>query len=416
MDVTRLASVGDGLLAGMLERGYSKGYIGRFASMLSYITENAEAEGWSSYDDVLESYSERVASRHVLRQAKSVLRGIERFDRDGALPGDGHRHRRGGSRELLGEPFARVIDGFVARELGRGAKRRSTIESEASCAAGFLLAMQRLGRERPEDVTEADVLGFFFGGGVLTRSKSHIKSVGSVMGAAAKAGDEGCAAIAGFLPRPLVRKPATRPLDEGERAAVMRVLRGDSLRLRDRAIGLLLVSYGLRRSDVSGLRLADIDWESSVLRIRQQKTGAPVELPLLPEAGNALCRYIAEERPDRGDPYVFQSLSRPYGRLSPGGVYGVATRVLDLAGVERRKGEPRGSHLFRHGVATAMLGAESPRPVISGVLGHDDPRSVEAYLSADIVHLRACALSIAPFPIPEEVFERWRVSMWSTTG
>lgn len=196
----------------------------------------------------------------------------------------------------------------------------------------------------------------------------------------------------------------------------MRVLREGPLRLRDRAIGLLLCSYGLRRSDVSRLRLADIDWESSVLRILQQKTGAAVELPLLPEPGNALYRYIAEERPLCDDPYVFQSLGRPRGRLSPGGVYAVATRVLDLAGVERGEGGPRGSHLFRHGVATAMLGSGSPRPVISGVLGHEDPRSVEAYLSADIVHLRACALSIAPFPIPEEVFERWRVSMWSTTG
>ena len=60
--------------------------------------------------------------------------------------------------------------------------------------------------------------------------------------------------------------------------------------------------------------------------------------------------------------------------------------------------------MFRHRVATELLGDESPQPVVSGVLGHEDLRSVEAYVAADIEHLRSCALSIGAWPIPEGVF------------
>ena len=44
------------------------------------------------------------------------------------------------------------------------------------------------------------------------------------------------------------------------------------------------------------------------------------------------------------------------------------------------------------------------RPVISNMLGHADPNSLDYYLFADMIHLRECALSIADFPVSEEVF------------
>lgn len=45
-----------------------------------------------------------------------------------------------------------------------------------------------------------------------------------------------------------------------------------------------------------------------------------------------------------------------------------------------------------------------PQPIISEILGHEAPESLNYYLSSDIEHLRTCALSIEEFPVAEEVF------------
>ena len=408
MDVRALEEGRDTLIATMAERGYSRGYMERFGKMVDFVLDNNGAEQWKGYDDVYDSYCQTTSSEHLKRVGRSILAGIERFHREGKAPGDGRRRPAERPRAYLrlAPEFKSVVDAFIEREAARGAKKDSTIGSEAACASCFLLAVQERGRSRLADVGERDVMSFFVGpDGGMAKSRTYAKSVRAVFKALSD--DAECRRILAMLPRPKPRRKPMRRLSDGDVAAIMDVLRSDGVTLRDRAIGLLLVSYGLRRSDVSGLRLSDIGWRSSSLSITQQKTGSPVELPLLPEVGNALYDYVTAERPECDDPYVFQSLARPYGRLSPGGVYGVAVRLLDAAGIERAEGERRGSHVFRHRVATALLEADEARPVISAALGHEDPRSVEAYLSADVAHLRECALSIERFPIPEEVFARW---------
>ena len=45
------------------------------------------------------------------------------------------------------------------------------------------------------------------------------------------------------------------------------------------------------------------------------------------------------------------------------------------------------------------------QPIISEILGHEAPESLDHYLSSDINHLRTCALSIEEFPVAEEVFQ-----------
>jgi integrase/recombinase XerD len=51
---------------------------------------------------------------------------------------------------------------------------------------------------------------------------------------------------------------------------------------RDFAIILLLATYGLGAAEVLALRLEDIDWRESAIRVIRPKTQALVELPLLP--------------------------------------------------------------------------------------------------------------------------------------
>ena len=71
--------------------------------------------------------------------------------------------------------------------------------------------------------------------------------------------------------------------------------------LRDRAVLLLLSSYGLRAGEVRGLRLDDIDWEAETFRVRRSKAGSTAVFPLSRRLGDALLRYLREARPPCGD-------------------------------------------------------------------------------------------------------------------
>ena len=52
---------------------------------------------------------------------------------------------------------------------------------------------------------------------------------------------------------------------------------------------MLSVKYGFKiRRCSESKNLEDIDWESKIIRISQNKTKRDMELPLLPEVGNAI--------------------------------------------------------------------------------------------------------------------------------
>ena len=80
-----------------------------------------------------------------------------------------------------------------------------------------------------------------------------------------------------------------------------------------------------------------------------------------------------------------------------------AVKVFNEADV-RREGGRTGVRIFRHHLATSLLANDTEAPVISSILGHRDPNSLNPYLDADIEHLRECALSIEQYPVAEEAF------------
>jgi site-specific recombinase XerD len=73
---------------------------------------------------------------------------------------------------------------------------------------------------------------------------------------------------------------------------------GDSARdIRDHAILILLATYGLRSSEVAGLRLEDVNWESEIISITRPKQRRAQEYPLVSAAGEAILRYLQWVRP-----------------------------------------------------------------------------------------------------------------------
>lgn len=110
------------------------------------------------------------------------------------------------------------------------------------------------------------------------------------------------------------------------------------------------------------------------------------------------------ERPESSDDHLFLGAVYPHYPFEAGAVWHQAVKIYKAASIRQEKGDRRGTHLFRHNVATSFLGNGIPRAVISQTLGHSDPHSLDSYLHADLVHLKECALSTDTFPVSEEVF------------
>jgi integrase/recombinase XerD len=163
--------------------------------------------------------------------------------------------------------------------------------------------------------------------------------------------------------------------------------------LRDYAILMLLARYGLRAGEITGLRLDDVDWRKEVIRIRHTKTAASSWLPLLPEVGEAILRYLQKARPQTSLREIFIRSIAPYRPFKSGSSLYTPVRCrIDAAGISA--GGKRGPHAFRHACAVSMTRASVPLKEIGDLLGHRSAESTLVYLKLATEDLRAVALEI----------------------
>jgi integrase/recombinase XerD len=168
---------------------------------------------------------------------------------------------------------------------------------------------------------------------------------------------------------------------------------------RDYAIMMLLATYGLRASEIRGLRLPDIDWRHERLRVRHTKTGIYTELPLMPAVANALLAYLRHGRPETPHREVFIRTKAPYQPLgSAGALYAIVGRSLQAVGVSL-KGK-RGAHVMRHSRAASLLTGGVPLKIIGDVLGHRSTNSTAIYLKLATNDLSAVALDLPEGMVP----------------
>lgn len=390
--------------------GYCATYILKVRREIDHVLSRTDSKDCGSYTDIYLEYANKSSSRHYLRDKLNCLGIIERFDNRGQYP-DGRRRQqivKRGLYHLLLPEFKAVVDCYRASESKRN-KKATTIIGEASHGASFLYSLQQKGINTLGTITEAAVLSVFIGDDdTLRRSCSYKKDIAAVLKACIRENPDcpDLARILAYLPELREQRKNIQCLKPEETHQIKQALTNEDsgLSLRDRAVGSLALYTGMRCCDIAGLTVSDIDWEKELIHIRQQKTDAPLELPLSVTVGNAIYDYLASERPETECEYVFISENRPYGRLMSGSIGNISNKIMKAANTRQSLGDRRGFHIFRHRVATELLGGGVPQPVISRVLGHTSPDSLEAYLSADFKHLKECALSIERFSMPEGVF------------
>jgi integrase len=162
--------------------------------------------------------------------------------------------------------------------------------------------------------------------------------------------------------------------------------------LRDCAIVLLLAVYGIRRGQVSALRLGDIDWRCRTITFAAHKGGKTVQNDLAPAVATAIAEYIRRERPDRDEQAVFLRARLPHLALGPSAVTWVVRKALQEAGVSCG---PCGPHALRHAFATRLVRDGQPLKVIADLLGHRSMAEVSTYAKLDHARLLEVA---APWP------------------
>lgn len=170
--------------------------------------------------------------------------------------------------------------------------------------------------------------------------------------------------------------------------------KGNPAGKRDYAIILLVTRLGLRTIDIKRLKLSNLKWQDNQIELIQSKTASTLILPLLPDVGWAIIDYLKNGRPKVESPYVFLRHLAPLEPFSDEDrLHQIITKYMRLAKIPLSPHKKRGMHSLRHTLASRLLSANTPLPIISDILGHTDTDSTAVYLKVDIDKLRECALN-----------------------
>ena len=280
----------------------------------------------------------------------------------------------------------------------------STVMVRASVGAKFLLFLQENQIGCFSDIKESDVIGHLQNNKPgLPYSRSYRFQLCGFLTEISTEYPE-CMIIVNWIPKIRESRKNIQYLTEEEIEKIKKVCSPEyrGLSLRAKAVGNLLLYTGLRACDIASIQLEDIDWNAEILYVTQDKTQIPLTLPLINIIGNSLFDYITQERNSnqtalfiRNDGVAFHSNDVAYS----------VVQIFKAAVIRQKKKDRKGTHIFRHHIATRLLENNVSHPVISQILGHSNPSSIETYLSADMHHLRKCALDISKYPVDWEVFD-----------
>lgn len=164
---------------------------------------------------------------------------------------------------------------------------------------------------------------------------------------------------------------------------------------RDYAMLLLMARLGLRAAEVIAVQLDDIDWHSGELTVRG-KGKLHDRVPITVEVGEALSRYLQEERGPASCRTVFVTHRAPHRPFKDGHIVNAILKVALKATGQKPVTPYVGSHVLRHSLATQLVNAGASLDEVGDVLRHRSRTSTMIYARLDIDGLRSVA---QPWPV-----------------
>ena len=156
--------------------------------------------------------------------------------------------------------------------------------------------------------------------------------------------------------------------------------------IRNRAIMEVFYSSGLRRMELMGLKLYDIDTEHGTLMVRQGKGRKDRFIPVGKRACQWVDKYLTEVRPEIVSGYDDQTLFlNDFGqRMSERFIGDLMRRHVEAIGITT----PGACHVFRHAMATHMLENGADIRFIQTMLGHASLETTQIYTQVSISKLK----------------------------
>jgi site-specific recombinase XerD len=156
--------------------------------------------------------------------------------------------------------------------------------------------------------------------------------------------------------------------------------------LLHRTLLMTLYSTGMRRAEVTRLKVSDIDSKRMMIHIREGKGGKDREVPLSVKLLETLREYWRWKKPRT---YLFAGEAKQGSNgehITSKAVYYACKWAACRAGIQKKVGP----HTLRHSFATHLLESGTDLRTIQLLLGHADIKHTTIYLHLSQRHLHAC--------------------------
>ncbi|HLY10225.1 MAG TPA: tyrosine recombinase [Planctomycetota bacterium] len=188
--------------------------------------------------------------------------------------------------------------------------------------------------------------------------------------------------LARFVLAPKKPRLLPHPLDGSQVKDLLETDTGDRLSSRDRAVLELLYACGLRVSELSTLKLTDLNLDAGYLRCLGKGEKERI-VPIGRKAIEALQDYLAVDRGETDCEFVF--VSSKGGRL-------VRESIWRLVRKHARHADVRGRvfpHALRHSFATHLVEGGADLRYVQEMLGHSKISTTQVYTQVDRKRLLA---------------------------
>lgn len=185
------------------------------------------------------------------------------------------------------------------------------------------------------------------------------------------------------VPPPKAAKRLPQVMSEAEVGRLLRTRvagKDETLRLRNAAIMELLYASGVRRAELVGLNLADIDTERRMMRVLGK--GNKQRMVFMNEAAATAIRAYLGMRPRSNDEALF--LSNRKTRLSHRQAWVIFREFAQLSGLTKHVTP----HVMRHSFATHLLENGADIMTIKELLGHESLSTTQIYTNVSLEHMR----------------------------
>lgn len=161
---------------------------------------------------------------------------------------------------------------------------------------------------------------------------------------------------------------------------------------RDKLIIELLYTTGIRRAELIGLRVKDVDYQAGTIKVLGKRNKERI-IPLLEATKELFLEYNLERsrlKAKEDEAYVF--LSDKGNKMYETLVYRIINKYFSLVSAKVKKSP----HILRHTFATHLLNKGADLNSVKELLGHSSLASTQVYTHNSIAELKKVHFSAHP--------------------